>query len=86
MANREIKLTPQTANTLNKICKLPKDNISTRQSWMLLNGDGKTLTLIRLVVVIGLELSNLHTKNLNDLLHFFKQVNNLHQHPELLNK
>lgn len=36
----EKKLTPQTANTFNKICKLKRDNISTRRSWMLLGGDG----------------------------------------------
>lgn len=27
-------LTPKTANTFNKVCKLERDNISTRKSWM----------------------------------------------------
>lgn len=27
-------LTPKTANTFNKICKLRRDNISTRKSWL----------------------------------------------------
>ena len=29
-------LTPKTANTFNKICKLKRDNVHTRKSWILL--------------------------------------------------
>lgn len=36
----KLKLTPRTANTYSKICKLKMDNVSTRKSWMLLAGDG----------------------------------------------
>jgi hypothetical protein len=35
------KLTPKTANTFNKICKLERDNVSTANSWLLLNGGNK---------------------------------------------
>lgn len=31
-------ITPKTANTFNKVCKLERDNISTRKSWMSING------------------------------------------------
>jgi hypothetical protein len=31
------KLTPQTANTFAKVCKLKRDNISTRSSWILVD-------------------------------------------------
>jgi hypothetical protein len=34
------ELTPKTANTFNQICKLKRDNVSTRNSWMSLAGDG----------------------------------------------
>lgn len=30
----ENKLTPKTANTFNKICKLKRDNVSTPNSWI----------------------------------------------------
>jgi len=30
------ELTPKTANTFNKICKLKRDNVSTRNSWMIM--------------------------------------------------
>lgn len=29
------KLTPKTANTTNKLCQLERDNVSTRNSWVL---------------------------------------------------
>jgi hypothetical protein len=32
------KLTPKTANTFNKVCKLKKDSVSTRKSWMSVGG------------------------------------------------
>jgi len=38
------ELTPKTANTFNKICKLKRDNISTGKSWMLMSG-GNMITL-----------------------------------------
>jgi hypothetical protein len=38
------ELTPKTANTFNKICKLKRDNVSTKKSWLLLNHDGLTIT------------------------------------------
>jgi len=31
------KLTPQTANTIAGVCKLKRDNISTRSSWILVD-------------------------------------------------
>lgn len=34
------KLTPKTANTFNKVCKLKRDNVHTRRSWIMLCGDG----------------------------------------------
>lgn len=44
MKNKE-PLVPKTANTLNKICKLERDNISTHNSWMLLD-DKEKLTIV----------------------------------------
>lgn len=38
------KLTPRTANTFRKVCKLQRDNISTRNSWMLLGGTHVSIT------------------------------------------
>lgn len=32
--NAESKLTPKTANTFNKVCKLERDNVSTKTSWI----------------------------------------------------
>jgi len=40
--NKSQELTPQTTSTFNKICKLKRDNVYTRKSWMLLAGDGGT--------------------------------------------
>lgn len=34
------ELTPKTANTFKKICKLKRDNVSTRNSWIMIGGDG----------------------------------------------
>jgi len=38
-----MQLTPKTANTFNKIYKLKRDNVNTRNSWLLLNGKGLTI-------------------------------------------
>ncbi len=42
-AQREVKLTPKTANTFNKICKLDRDNLDSRNSWISINE--KTVTI-----------------------------------------
>jgi hypothetical protein len=34
------QLTPKTANTFNKICKLKRDNVSTRFSWISISPNG----------------------------------------------
>jgi hypothetical protein len=34
----EKKLTPKTANTFNRVCKLKRDNVSTRNSWLSVDG------------------------------------------------
>jgi hypothetical protein len=36
--------TPKKANTFKQICKLKRDNVSTRKSWMLLHEGGVTIT------------------------------------------
>lgn len=33
-------LTPKEVNTFSKICSLKRDNTATKNSWMLLGGDG----------------------------------------------
>jgi hypothetical protein len=37
------ELTPKTANTLNKVCKLKRDNISTSKSWILISDDSVSI-------------------------------------------
>jgi len=35
--NNKIKLTPKTANTDEKICKMKRDNILLKEYWLLVN-------------------------------------------------